>query len=167
MATLIMGLAIASCGDANEFGDTQTNNPSFTNGYTDDASVSHPASLSGTVWERGTGIKVNAYGEDIQGFVESIEFVSDDACIVKMSQGATAGTWVDESNNEDTPQYEYTYSETSGAISIINSVKNDKGAISKVTLFSGVAVSGDKDIITIVHFGDTPVQTYLVRSQAQ
>ena len=27
----------------------------------------------------------------------------------------------------------------------------------------GIAVSGQQDIITLVHYGDTPVQTYLVK----
>lgn len=163
MAVLTMGLTIASCGDANEFEDANTNNPSWVNGYTDDASVAHPESLSGTAWVRGTGLKLNAYGEDIQGFVESIYFVNDTECEVKMSQGTTQGTWVNESNDEETPYYEYTYSDASGAISIIRNVKNDKGAVSKVVIFSGMAVSGTKEVITIIHYGDTPVQTYLVK----
>lgn len=175
MAALTMGLTIASCGDANDFEDAYTNNPSWVSGYTDDASVSHPESLSGTLWTRGTGLKLNAYGQDVQGFVESIEFVNETECVVKMSKmesSASSETWVyvDESNNEETPTYEYTYSDASGAISIIRNVENDKGAISKVTIFSGVAVSGTQEVITIVHYGDTPVQTYLVKqgqSQAQ
>ena len=97
MAALTMGLTIASCGDANDFEDAYTNNPSWVSGYTDDASVSHPESLSGTLWTRGTGLKLNAYGQDVQGFVESIEFVNETECVVKMSKmesSASSETWV-------------------------------------------------------------------------
>lgn len=163
MAALTMGLAIASCGDANEYEDTNTANPSWVDHYNDTIPVSHPETLAGTNWVRGSGMKKNAYGEEIQGFVESLNFVDADSVSVKMSQGVTEGTWTDESNTEELPLYEYTYSETTGNIAIIKSVKNDKGAISKVTIFTGVAVSGKQEVITIVHYGDTPVQTYLVK----
>ena len=41
--------------------------------------------------------------------------------------------------------------------------KDDKGKVSKTTIFSGVATSEKKEVITIAHFGDTPLQTYLVK----
>ena len=164
VAALLMGLAVASCSDANEYEDAYTNNPTY--------GETHPESLSGTTWVRGKGLKLNAYGQDVQGFVESIEFISESECVVKMSKMETTAatdTWLytDESNNDETPTYEYTYSSSTGDISIIKNVKNDKGAISKVTIFSAVAIGGEtQDIITVVHYGDTPVQTYLVK-QAQ
>ena len=43
MAALTMGLAIASCSDANEYEDADTNNPSW-------STTSHPASLASTTW---------------------------------------------------------------------------------------------------------------------
>ena len=78
MAALTMGLTIASCSDANEYEDADTNNPSW-------STTSHPASLASTTWVRGTGIKTNAYGQEVQGFVESLNFVSTDSVSVKMS----------------------------------------------------------------------------------
>ena len=74
-------------------------------------------------------------------------------------------TWLDDSNTEAVPQYEYTYSPTTGNFSILKLVKDDSGKVSKVTVFTGVAVSESRDVITISHFGDTPVQTYLVKGQ--
>ena len=99
----------ASCSDANEYEDAYTNNPSWVDGYTDSLNIAHPASLASTRWVRGTGLKTNAFGEEVQGFVESVNFVSADSVSVKMSQGATEGTWTDESNTEKTPLYEYKY----------------------------------------------------------
>lgn len=156
MAALIMGAAIASCSDANEFEDTNTDNPSW-------ADAAHPESLAGTKYVRAAGMKYNAQGQEIQGFVESVEFVSADSVKVKMSQGATEGVWVDDSNTEKMPLYYYTYSTTTGTVSIIKMVKDDKGKVSPSNLFMGTVVSGKKELITLVHFGDTPVQTYLVK----
>lgn len=159
----LLAIGLTSCGDANEYEDVNTDNPSWVNGYTDSLSIAHPESIANTTWVRGTGLKTNAYGEEIQGFVESINFVSADSVAVKMSEGKTPGTWVDESNTESLPYYEYTYSNTTGRIEILKRVTDDKGKVSKSAIFTGVAVSGKQEVITIAHFGDTPVQTYLVR----
>jgi len=158
---LFIGVSLASCGDANEYEDTYTNNPSWVNNYTDSLVIAHPETLANTNWKRTSGLKTNAYGEDVQGFVESLYFVSADSVAVKMSQGTTTGTWVDESNTEATPYYEYTYSEKTGKLEILKRVQDDKGKVSKTAIFTGVAVSGTKEVLTIVHFGDTPIQTYL------
>jgi len=163
MAVLTMGLTIASCDDANEYEDARTDNPSWVNGYNDSLKIAHPETLANTIWVRGTGIKKNAYGEDVQGFVESLNFVSADSVSVKMSQGVTEGTWTDESNTEKTPLYEYKYSNVTGTVEILKRVVNDKGAVTKSTIFTGVAVEGKQTMLTIVHYGDTPVQTYLVK----
>lgn len=160
---LPMSAAFISCSDANEYEDAQTNNPSWVNGYTDSLKIAHPESLAGTRWVRGTGIKTNAYGEEIQGFVESVNFVSADSVSVKMSQGASSGTWVDESNTEYLPYYEYTYSAITGKVEILKQTKNEKGAVTKTAVFTGVAVNGTREVLTIAHFGDTPVQSYLIK----
>lgn len=149
-----------ACEDANEFKDTNTDNPSFADDW---ENATHPESIANTQWVRGTGIKKNAYGQEIQGFVESMDFYREDSVIVKMSEGTTSGTWVDDSNTEACPRYEYIYTESTGKIEVKKEVKDDKGKVSKTTLFTGVAVTGKKDVITIAHFGDTPTQTYLVR----
>ena len=99
----------------------------------------------------------------MQGFVESLNFVSADSVAVKMSEGVTAGTWVDESNTEALPYYEYTYSEITGRVEILKRIVDDKGKVSKSAIFTGVAVNGKREVLTIAHFGDTPVQSYLVR----
>ena len=95
--------------------------------------------------------------------MESLDFVSADSVTVKMSQGATEGTWVDDSNTDRVPLYEYTYSETTGKIDIMKRIVDDNGRVSKTVIFSGMANTGTMDIITIVHFDDTPSQTYLVK----
>jgi len=159
----IGGGLFTSCGDVNEFEDADTNNPSWVNGYNDSLKIAHPATVANTKWVRGTGLKVSAFGNEVQGFVESLNFVSADSVAVKMSQGVTEGTWVDESNTEWTPYYEYTYSEITGRVEILKRVVDDKGKVSKATIFTGVAVSGRQEVLTVVHYGDTPVQTYLVR----
>lgn len=163
MVALTAGLTIVSCGDANEYEDARTDNPSWVNGYNDTLKIAHPETLANSIWVRGTGIKKNAYGEDVQGFVESLNFVSADSVSVKMSQGVTEGTWTDESNTEKTPLYEYKYSNVTGTVEILKRVVNDKGAVTKSTIFTGVAVEGKQTMLTIVHYGDTPVQTYLVK----
>lgn len=161
---VLAGVSLSTaCGDANEYEDTNTDNPSFVDKYNDSLSISHPETVANTAWVRANGMKTNAYGEEIQGFVESLNFVSEDSVAVKMSQGVTEGTWVDESNTESTPYYEYTYSNTTGRIEIMKRVVDDKGKVSKSAIFTGVAVLGTKEVITIAHFGDTPVQTYLVK----
>lgn len=153
---LLMGIALCSCTDANEYEDAQTDNPSWEN-------ATHPESLASTTYVRASGIKVNVYGQEVQGFVESLNFVSADSVAVKMSQGTTEGTWTDESNTDRVPLYEYTYNAADGKIEINKRVVDDNGKVSKTVIFTGSAVSSDKELITIVHFGDTPAQTYLVK----
>jgi hypothetical protein len=153
---VVAGLSLTTaCSDANEYENANTNNPAW--------SGSHPAELTGTKWVRGSGIKYNAYGQEVQGFVESLDFVKADSVAVKMSQGTTEGVWTDHSNTESTPLYEYTYSDATGAIQILQRTVNDKGAVSKTPIFSGVVVSGTKEVLTIVHYTDTPAQTYMVK----
>ena len=153
---VVAGLSLTTaCSDANEYENANTNNPAW--------SGSHPAELTGTKWVRGSGIKYNAYGQEVQGFVESLDFVKADSVAVKMSQGTTEGVWTDHSNTEKTPLYEYTYSDATGALQILQRTVNDKGAVSKTPIFSGVAVSGTKEVLTIVHYTDTPAQTYMVK----
>lgn len=161
---VLMGASITSCGDANEYEDAKTDNPSWVDQYTDSLKIPHPETIANTKWMRGAGIKKNVYGEEIQGFVESLNFVSADSVAVKMSEGTTSGTWVDDSNTEALPYYEYKYSATTGTVEILKETRDEKGAVSKTTILTGVAVSGKKgDMLTIVHYGDTPVQTYLVK----
>ncbi len=164
--TLTMGFSISSCGDANEYEDANTANPSWVDNYTDSTKVAHPETLAGTQWVRGSGLKKNVYGEEIQGFVESLNFVSADSVSVKMSEGTTTGTWKDDSNTDALPYYEYTYSNTNGRIDILKRSVDEKGKVSKTAIFTGVAVSGKQEVITITHFSDvveTPVQTYLLK----
>ena len=158
-----MAIALASCSDANEYEDTNTANPSWVNGYTDSLNIPHPETIAGTRWVRASGMKTNAFGQEVQGFVESVNFVSTDSAAVKMSQGVTEGTWVDESNTDHLPYYEYTYSNVTGKVEILKLTKNDKGAVTKSAIFTGIAVSGSREVLTLAHFGDTPVQTYLVK----
>ena len=161
-AAALLAVGLASCSDANEYEDANTDNPSWVEGYTDSLQIAHPDSLAGTKWVRGSGLKTNAYGEEVQGFVESLDFVKADSVAVKMSQGSTQGTWVDESNTENLPLYEYSYSATTGRIQILQRNVNG-GKVTKKAIFVGTAVSGQREIITIVHYGDTPSQTYLVK----
>lgn len=161
---LLFGAGLASsCSDANEYEDANTNNPSWVNGYNDTLKVAHPESLDGTKWFRADGRKYSAFGQQVQGFVESLDFARPDSVAVKMSQGTTEGTWTDESNTENLPYYEYSYSAKTGRLDILKLVRDDKGNISKSAVFEGIAVSGQQDVITLVHYGDTPVQTYLVK----
>lgn len=161
---VVAGISLAtSCSDANEYEDSNTDNPSWIPNYNDSTAVPHPESLANTMWMRGTGYKTNAFGEDVQGFVESLNFISADSVQVKMSQGSSNGTWTDESNTDALPYYEYSYSNTTGRLDILKLVRDDKGNISKSAVFVGIAVSSTKEIITLAHFGDTPVQTYLVK----
>lgn len=160
---LSFSLTLTSCGDANEYEDAFTDNPSWVEGYTDSLQIAHPESLASTTWVRGNGVKVNAYGVEVQGFVESLSFVSADSVSVKMSQGATEGTWTDDSNTEKTPLYEYKYNNVTGTVDILKRVVNDKGAVTKQTIFQGIAVDGKQTVLTVVHYGDSPIQTYLVK----
>ena len=164
--------AFSACSDANEYADADTNNPSWVPSYNDSTVVPHPESLAGTTWVRGTGLKYNAYGEEVQGFVESLVFETDSSYVtVRMSEGVTKSdntvfVWKNkpttgEEFTEDL--YEYSYSSVTGRIEILGLVKADNGQVSKQTLFSGTAVTGTQNVITIAHFGDTPIQTYLVR----
>lgn len=164
------GLCTVSCSDANEYEDAMTNNPSWVDNYTDSLQISHPASIANTQWVRGAGIKHNVYGDEVQGFVESLDFFCADSVVVKMSEPTIPATmdksvisWVDDSNTASTPSYEYKYSEITGKIEILKMVKDDKGKVSKSTIFTAIVVSGKQEVLTIAHFGDTPVQTYLVR----
>ena len=156
-------VSLFSCSDANEYEDAFTNNPSWVEGYTDSLKIAHPESLASTTWVRGSGLKTNAYGQEVQGFVESLNFVSADSVCVKMSQGTTEGTWTDESNTEKTPLYEYKYNNATGTVDILKRVVNDKGAVTKQTIFQGIAVNGKQTVMTVVHYGDSPIQTYLVK----
>lgn len=162
VATLLAGFGMTACSEANEYEDSNTDNPSWIVGYTDTTTISHPESLESTKWVRGEDLKKNAYGKVIQGFVESLDFVSADSVAVKMSQGVTEGTWNDESNTAKLPYYEYTYSSKTGNLQILQrNVSN--GKVTKKAIFIGVVVKGKKEIITLVHYGDSPAQTYLVK----
>ena len=153
---LSLSVALVSCTEANEYEDSTTDNPSWSN-------ATHPASLANAKYVRGTGIKVSAFGQEVQGFVESLDFVSADSVAVKMSQGLTEGTWTDESNTTKVPLYEYAYNNADGKIEINKRTVDDNGKVSKTVIFMGTADSGKKELITIVHYGDTPAQTYLVK----
>jgi hypothetical protein len=162
---VLSAIGFTACEEANEYEDAYTDNPSWVEDYTDSLEIAHPDSLTNTTWVRGSGIKFNAYGEEIQGYVESLEFVTKDSVVVKMSEGVTEGTMgADDSNTRENP-YEYTYTNVTGALTILKVSINDKGAHTKTAIFTGVAVSNTKwgDMLTVAHFGDTPVQTYLVR----
>ena len=94
---VVAGLGLTTaCSEANEFEDALTNNPSWVENYNDSLAIAHPESLTSTRWIRATGLKQNAYGEEVQGFVESLNFATADSVSVKMSQGTTEGTWTDE-----------------------------------------------------------------------
>ncbi len=160
-ATLLLAVGFAACEDACDYDDAYTDNPSWSNGQ----ELAHPDSLTGQVWVRGEGIKFNAYGEEVQGYVESMNFFSADSMFVTMSKGTTSGTMgVDHSNTRENP-YKYEYVKETGSLNVVQTVIDDKGRRSEVTIFSGVAVTGTKfgDMLTVAHYGDTPVQTYLVR----
>lgn len=168
--TLLAGVTLGSCSDACDYLDTETDNPSWVPNYNDSTKVPHPAALTGTTWVRQSGLKTNAFGEDVQGFVESIQFVKEDSCVVKMSEpqfpahfNSSNITWVDESNTEATPLYFYAYSDVTGAFTVKKTVIDDKNKVSLVDILSGVAVSGSRNVITVAHFGDTPTQSYLVQ----
>lgn len=180
---VVAGISLTTaCSEANEYEDSYTDNPSWVDGYTDSLTIAHPQSLAGTVWVRSLGLKTDVYGRDVLGFVESVNFISADSVAVKMSDnfqayfsnpgivleevisdGTLNGNWTNESNSEALPYYEYTYAATTGRVEILKMVRDDKGNISKSAVFVGIVVSGKRDVITLSHFGDTPVQTYLVR----
>ena len=160
ICSLSFSATLTSCGDANEYEDSFADNPSWVEGS---LKISHPETVANSKWVRTAGLKKNAYGQEVQGFVESLDFVSADSVAVKMSQGATQGVWVDESNTVNTPYYEYTYSSITGRVEILKMTKDDKGKVSKTTIFVGVSVSGKRDVLTVVHYGDTPVQSYLLK----
>lgn len=165
----LAGLGLASCDDADEYKDAQTDNPSYVDNYNDSTKVAHPDSLAATSWVRGQGMKFNAYGHEIQGYVESIVFEKD-SCTVKMSKPANANEdiastaiWTDESNTAETPKYEYTYSPYTGVVEILKKTEDDKHRVTKKTIFTCVATIGTKEVLTVSHFGDIPSQTYLVK----
>ena len=146
-AILVLGLGLTSCSDANEYEDSYTDNPQYAEQY--------PESIDGTTWVRGTGMKYSALGEEIQGFVDTLQFFSADSVYVKMSQGVTNGTWTNESG-----KFKYVYSSKDGVVEI------KKKSDPKVNSFSGraiIAAHNNKDVIILSHFGDTPSQTYLVK----
>lgn len=168
--TVLAGATLGSCSDACDYLDTNTDNPSWVPNYNDTVPVPHPEKIEGTKWVRESGLKKNAFGEDVQGFVESINFVTKDSCEVKMSEPTFPAhfnsqniTWLDESNTERLPQYYYEYSKVTGSVSIKKSEKDDKNKVIIKEIFVGVAVSGSREVMTIAHFGDTPVQSYLVK----
>ena len=81
---VVGGLMLTTaCSDANEYEDANTDNPSWVNGYNDTLKIAHPQSLAGTRWIRATGVKKDVYGNEVQGFVESLNFVSADSVAVK------------------------------------------------------------------------------------
>lgn len=160
---LLAGISITSCTDAGDYDDAKTDNPSWVDNYTDTLVIAHPETLANSTWIRSAGLKKNAYGQDVQGFIESLNFVSEDSVAVKMSEGATSGTWKDDSNTDRVPYYEYKYSNVTGTVEILQKSKNEKGAVTKTTIFTGVAVNGKQQVLTVVHYGDIPVQTYLVK----
>jgi len=174
LAILAVSLAatFTACSDANEYGDANTSNPSW--------GINHPASISGSVWNRTAGLKKNAYGQDVMGYVASVDFYMADSCIVAMSDkdanGKTINTdangnaifptsvWVDDSNNESLPRYNYEYNETSGALSIFKVTYDSKNKATKTVVFTGVvSESNGKTVMTIFHASDTPSQTYLTK----
>ena len=168
IVAIIAGVSFYSCSDANEYGQTNTDNPSWiSENYNDSVNVPHPESLRGTTWNRQSGLKTNAYGEEVQGFVANLVFQADaDSVSVTMNEGATSGTWTDASNTEALPYYEYTYSNITGKIDILKLTVDEKGKVSKSSIFTGIAVINTKtnrEILTICHYGDTPTQTYLVK----
>jgi len=163
VVAVLMGVCLGACSDANEYADTNTANPSWVEKYSDTLKIAHPESLVNTTWVRGTDIKKNAYGQNVQGFVEKLYFVKEDSVVVTMSQGTTEGTWVDDSNTEAMPMYEYNYSNKTGSLEIKKQTRDDKGNLTKTNIIVGVVVSDKREGITVVHYGDTPVQTYLVR----
>lgn len=172
----IFAVAVAAvftaCSDANEYGDSNTTNPTW--------GSEHPASISGSVWNRTAGLKTNAYGQDVMGYVASVDFYREDSCIVAMSDKDANGNkintdaqgkdlfstavWVDDSNSESLPRYSYEYNETSGALSIFKVTYDSKNKATKTVVFTGVvAESNGKAVMTISHTSDTPSQTYLVK----
>ncbi len=159
-AALLVTVGFVACDDANEYEDARTDNPSWAGKYNDSLDIAHPDSLAQQSWVRGHGIKYNALGEEVQGYVESMVFTTDSVVVV-MSEGTTAGTM----SVDDSGTYKYSYVNETGTLTVLKSVKDDKGRWSDVALFVGVAVSGTKygDMLTVVHYGDTPAQTYLVR----
>lgn len=160
-AAALLAVGFVACDDACEYEDTRTDNPSWVKGYNDSLAISHPDSLAQQFFLRGEGIKFNAYGEEVQGYVESMDFITKDTVIVVMSQGKTAGTM----GADDSGKFEYEYNVETGNLRVLKEMIDDKGKVSKVEIFSGVAVSGTKhgDILTVMHYGDIPAQTYLVR----
>lgn len=170
IVALMIGTCIISCSDANEYEDALADNPSWVENYNDSLQISHPETVANTQWARATGLKTNVYGDEVQGFVESLNFYCADSVIVKMSapeipatMDKSVITWVDDSNTEKVPSYEYTYSNVTGKVDILKMTKDEKGKVSKTTIFTAIVTSGTKEVLTVCHFGDTPVQTYLVR----
>lgn len=165
---LFAGISFVACTDANEYEDVNTSNKSFVNGYTDSLKIDHPETLANTSWVRGNGIKVNAYGEEVQGYVESIEFDEEGTVVVKMSKGSipssmsATATWKDDSNTESTPKYDYSYNSETGAIEIsITEIINKKPT--KNVLFTAIVTNVTNPVMTVSHYTDTPSQTYLVK----
>ena len=156
-----------ACSDVCEYLDTNADNPSWVKGYEEGDEVKHPESLASTKWVRGKGLKYNVYGQEIQGFVESLDFFSADSVRVVMSEGCIEGTWTDESNTAKEPSYVYTYSSVTGTVEIKKVVRktddNGRTSTSLEKIFIGVVTQGKKEVLTVCHYGDTPTQTYLIK----
>lgn len=171
IVALFVGFSMTSCEDANEYEDAMTDNPSWVENYNDSLKIAHPETLANTVWVRANGLKKNVYGDEIQGFVESLDFTyAADSVVVKMSAPVFPSTvdksvitWTDESNTAKTPAYLYKYSNVTGKVEILKTIIDDKGKVSQTVIFTAVAVSEKQEVLTIAHYGDTPVQTYMVR----
>ncbi len=168
---LLATTAFVACNDANEYEDTNTDPYSAVTGYNDSLTIEHPSTLSGTTWLRASGLNVNAYGEDVQGYIESVQFIDETYCVVVMSEPdnpssiSNSATWLDESNTDDDPNYEYNYSSANGSVDIYSYVEDSKGNISRTNIMSGSVVIGNQTVLSIAHFGDTPQTSYLLLSE--
>lgn len=182
VAAIAMGACFTACSDANEYEDANTSNPSWVQDYNDSLKIQHPESIAGTKWVRNTSLKTNAYGQEICGYVESVDFFNADSVAIIMSDTLANGkkincdangkaifstaTWKNESNTKANPGYIYTYNPTSGAIDIVKTSTDSKGKVTKTTVFSAVVVTGTNGkptVLTVSHTTDTPIQSYLTQ----
>ncbi len=168
---LLATTAFVACNDANEYEDTNTDPYSAVTNYNDSLTIAHPETLSGTTWQRTNGINVNVYGENVQGYIESVQFIDDTYCVVTMSEPedipssiSNSATWLDETTTEDAP-YEYAYSNVTGSVDIYSYVEDSKGNKSRTNIISGVAVNGNQTILSLSHFGDVPQTSYLTLAE--
>lgn len=178
---LLIAVTLCSCSDACEYKDTDTNNPSWIEeAFNDSVNVPHPDNLNNTLWVRTPGMKKNVYGQDILGYVDTLYFKHDetnntDSVHIMMNKEIGIEndnyTMTDESNDtlygKGTNQfYECTYSNITGKVEVLKRVEDEKGKVSKSTIFTGIAVistRNSREVMTICHYGDVPVQTYLVK----